>query len=229
VTYREAIAGVEGWLTDAQADLLHRCAAAVPAGGQIVEIGSFRGRSMIVLALGAPPGVRLVAIDPHIGSDRGPQEIAAQPELGHSDHDAFNANLAAAGVSDRVRHVRKLSGDALGDIEGPIDLLWIDGAHRYGPARDDIVGYGARVPDGGVLTIHDAFSSIGVTLALLRCMTFSRDWSYRGRAGSLAEYVRAPAGHSSALRQLAQLPWFARNLAIKTLTVLKLRKGPWPY
>ena len=45
--------------------------------GRIVEIGSFRGRSMIVLASAAAPGVELVAIDPHGGSDRGPQEIEA--------------------------------------------------------------------------------------------------------------------------------------------------------
>jgi predicted O-methyltransferase YrrM len=221
VSHVAAIAGVEGWLTGAQAERLHQRAAAVPADGRIVEIGSFRGRSTIVLAL--------VAIDPHIGSDRGPQEIAAQPELGQTDHEAFAANLSKAGVADRVRHVRKLSAAALGDVGGPIDLLWIDGAHRYAPARDDILMYGARVPAGGVLAIHDAFSSIGVTLALARCMFLSREWTYAGRAGSLAEYERRAPGHSSALRQLAQLPWFARNVVIKALTVARLRHGPWPY
>jgi predicted O-methyltransferase YrrM len=229
VSYREAIDGVEGWLTDAQAQRLHERAAAVPDGGRIVEIGSFRGRSTIVLGLGAPAGVEVIAIDPHIGSDRGPQEIAAQPELGASDNEVFTANLTAAGVLQRVRHVRKLSAAALDDVDGPIDLLWIDGAHRYGPARDDIVMYGALVPAGGVLAIHDAFSSIGVTLALLSRMTFSRQWTYTGRTGSLAEYERRPPGHTGVFRQLAQLPWFARNVVIKVLTVLKVRRGPWPY
>ena len=45
--------------------------------GRIVEIGSFRGRSTIVLRRAAAPGVELVAIDPHGGGDRGPQEISA--------------------------------------------------------------------------------------------------------------------------------------------------------
>ncbi len=229
MSYREAIAGVEGWLTDAQAKRLHVRGAAVRSGGRIVEIGSFRGRSTIVLALSAAPDVEIVAIDPHIGSDRGPQEIDAQPDLGATDNDVFEANLAAAGVRDRVRHVRKLSADALDDAGEPIDLLWIDGAHRYGPARDDIVMYGARVPTGGVLAIHDAFSSIGVTLALARCMLFSRSWRYTGRAGSLAEYERRPGGVRSTLRQLASLPWFAYNVVLKVLTVAKIRRGPWPY
>jgi predicted O-methyltransferase YrrM len=227
--YRAAIAGVEGWLTDGQAQRLHERAAAVASGGRIVEIGSFRGRSTIVLALSAPDGVDVVAIDPHIGSDRGPQEIAAQPELGATDHDVFTANLSAAGVSERVRHLRKLSADAIDDAGEPIDLLWIDGAHRYGPARDDIVMYGAHVPPGGILAIHDAFSSVGVTLALARCMFFSRQWRYAGRSRSLAEYERRAGGLSSTLRQLASLPWFAWNVGVKVLTVLKIRRGPWPY
>lgn len=230
MSYRDAIEGVEGWLTDAQAERLHVRAAAVPAGGRIVEIGSFRGRSTIVLARSARDGVEIVAIDPHIGSDRGPQEFDAQPELGATDNEAFEANLTAAGVRERVRHVRKLSADALDDVGGSIDLLWIDGAHRYGPARDDIVMYGARVADGGVLAIHDAFSSVGVTLVLARRMFWSRRWRYRGRAGSLAEYERA-SGFSvaSLLLQLCALPWFAYNVVLKALTLAKIRRGPWPY
>ena len=73
-----AVEGVEGWMTDAQARRLWDGASAVPAGGRIVEIGSFRGRSTIVLATAATAheGVEVVAIDPHAGNDRGPQEIS---------------------------------------------------------------------------------------------------------------------------------------------------------
>ena len=45
-----AVDGVEGWLSDGQARRLWDRAGAVPPGGRIVEIGSFRGRSAIVLA-----------------------------------------------------------------------------------------------------------------------------------------------------------------------------------
>ncbi len=48
-----AVTGVEGWMTDAQAARLWQAARAVPETGQIVEIGSFHGRSTIVLAKGA--------------------------------------------------------------------------------------------------------------------------------------------------------------------------------
>ena len=227
------VGDVEGWLTDAQADRLAAAAGRLGAGARVVEIGSFRGRSTIVLARAAPADAEVVAIDPHLGSDRGPQEFAEQRDLGNADLEAFRANLSRAGVAERVRHVRERSQDALGAVDGAVDLLYVDGAHRYGPARDDLVRWGARVRDGGTLLVHDSFSSIGVTLALLRGVAFDGEWRYRGRVGSLAEYARAPvrgrARVANALRQLAELPWFARNVVVKVLILARVRRGPWPY
>ena len=211
---------VEGWLTDAQAERL-AAAAERAAGGTVVEIGSFRGKSTIVLARAAGS---VVAIDPHAGSDRGPQEIAADAARGEEDHAAFVSNLAAAGVADRVRHVRLRSADALGAVEGPLALLYVDGAHRFGPARHDIAHWGARVAPGGTMLVHDAFSSIGVTGALLVECAFSSGWRYRGRTGSLAEYERGPSRRlRNAARQLGELPWFGRNVLFKVLVTVGLR------
>jgi predicted O-methyltransferase YrrM len=219
--------GVEGWMTDAQARALWDAARAVPPPGRIVEIGSFRGRSMIVLASAAADGVELVAIDPHGGGDRGPQEIGADARRGDEDHAAFEANLQRAGVRDRVRHLRTFSDEALGEVHGDVQMLYIDGAHRYRPARDDIELWGARVAPGGAMLMHDAFNAIGVTLAQLRLLLLSPEWAYQGRDGSLARYRRTRmdprARARNALRQLAGLPYFARNMAIKVLIVAKLR------
>jgi predicted O-methyltransferase YrrM len=219
---------VEGWLTAAQARRL--AARASEADGEVVEIGSFRGRSTIVLASAAPS---VVAIDPHAGSDRGPQEIAPDAARGDEDHEAFRATLERAGVEAKVRHVRRPSAEAHAEVDGPVALLYVDGAHRYGPARADIANWGRRVAPGGAMLVHDAFSSVGVTLALLtECVASSR-WRYAGRTGSLAEYerteLRGRARLGNALRQLAELPWFARNLVVKVLIVARLRAGPWPY
>ena len=217
--------GVEGWLTDAQAARL-AARGAEAGGGTVVEIGSFRGRSTIVLARAAGS---VVAIDPHAGSDRGPQEIAADAARGEDDHSVFTANLAAAGVSDRVRHVRAASADALGSVDGSLALLYVDGAHRFAPARDDVARWGARVAPGGTMLVHDAFSSIGVTGALLVECVGGREWRYRGRTGSLADYerlaapLRGGARASNAARQLAELPWFARNVLFKVLVSAGLR------
>ena len=223
-----AVDGVEGWLTDAQARRLFERAG---SAYRIVEIGSYRGRSAIVLALGAPQDASVIAIDPHAGNDRGPQQIEGTVDEGEADFRAFSANLSRAGVSERVRHVRLPSQGALGEVDGELDLLYVDGAHRFGPARDDLRDWGARVRPGGTLLVHDSFSSVGVTLAIARLFLAGGEFRYVGRSGSLAEYRRTPAPSlaGNAGRQLAQLPWFARNLVLKALIVAKLRKGDWPY
>jgi predicted O-methyltransferase YrrM len=238
----QRVRGVEGWLSDGQARCLWDAAAAVRAGGRIVEIGSFRGRSTIVLATARREGVELIAIDPHGGGDRGPQEIAPDAAAGEADHETFHSNLRRAGVDSDVSHVRLPSEDALSAIPGPIDVLYVDGAHRYAPARDDIERYGERVTPGGEMLIHDSFNAIGVMLAQLRLLVFSRGWRYVGRSRSLAVYRRESLGGVSwalnALRQLAGLPFFVRNLLIKVALTARavpvarlLGHGddPWPY
>jgi predicted O-methyltransferase YrrM len=239
----ERVADVDGWMTPGQAATLYDAARRCPPDGRIVEIGSFRGRSTIVLASAAAPGVEIVAIDPHAGNDRGPQEIEGYEEEADDDHRNFLANLAAAGVVERVRHVRSFSDDAHAHVADPIDVLYIDGAHRYRPALADIRSWGRRVADGGTLLIHDSFSSIGVTGAILRELCAGRRFRYLGRSRSMTIYrADLPAGPVARIgnsgRQLAQLPWFAKNLGLKVALSLGLgsayrragREAPeWPY
>jgi predicted O-methyltransferase YrrM len=238
----EALEGVDGWFSPEQVARVVERAGQVPATGRIVEIGSFRGRSTIAIARSAPAGTEIVAIDPHAGNDRGPQEIEGFEDEAAVDSKVFLTNLERAGVRGRVTYVRKFSHDALDDVPGPIDMLHIDGAHRYGPASDDIARWGDRVVGGGSLLVHDSFSSVGVTLALVTKLMFSPSWRYVGRSRSLAEYRREPVRGRARLAnvapQLAELPWFARNVAIKVLIVAKLPQATrllghsgenWPY
>ena len=242
VEVTDAVAGVKGWMTPGQARLLWRSARVLDPGQRIVEIGSFQGRSTIVLASGAPKGAEVVAIDPHAGNDRGPNEIEGFANEAESDHQIFNSNLAAAGVAERVRHVREFSDAALDEVEGPIDLLYIDGAHRFAPARDDIVAWGARVAPGGTMLIHDSFNAVGVTLAQAAVLFLSGEFRYVGRSESMAEYRRERLGPLRRItnlgRQVGQLPYFAWCQLVKVLITLKLGaltrlignpSGEWPY
>ena len=163
--------------------------ARCPAGGRIVEIGSFQGRSTIVLASARRPGVEVVAIDPHAGNDRGPQEIAGYADEAAERPGGVRAPTSPAPASPSgCATSRSFSDAAHGDVDDPIDVLYIDGAHRYGPARADIRDWGRRVGDGGTMLIHDSFSSIGVTLAIVRELLLGRRFRYVGRSRSLAEY-----------------------------------------
>ena len=108
-----------------------------------------------------------------------------------------------------------------------MDLLYIDGAHGYAPARADIVRWGGRVRAGGTMLIHDAYSAVGVTLALLTTTVAGTEFRYVGRSTSMTEYRREPVRGiervRNGLRQVKELGWFARNLAVKLALVGKAR------
>ena len=161
----------------------------------------------------------VVAIDPHAGSDRGPQEIAADATRGDADHAAFHANLRAAGVADRVRHVRKFSADAHGDVAGPCRCCTSTARTASGRRATDLARWGGRVAPGGTMLVHDAFSSIGVTLALL-VVCASGEWRYRpdGQPRRVRAARAARRGRASS-PPARELPWFARNVAIKVLVL----------
>jgi predicted O-methyltransferase YrrM len=238
-----AVQDVEGWMTPDQARRLWDRAGELHAGERIVEIGSFRGRSAIVLARAAADDVEVVAIDPHAGNDRGPQEITGKEAEAAEDHEVFHRNLEAAGVAERIHHLRLFSEAALPEVPGPVHLLYIDGAHRWRPAAADIRQWGEKVPAGGRMLIHDSFSSVGVTAAILTELLTSPHWRYEGRSQSMTQYrrVRRLRGRErvrNAARQLVELPWFVRNVAIKVLIVLRLGRltrllghpsADWPY
>jgi len=117
--------------------------------------------------------------------------------------------------------VLELAPDELERLEGPIDVLFVGPARRYRVAVDLFERWPGRVVPGGTLFVHGAFAAPPLTAALLRTVASSRAWRYFGREGALAEYFRADLSHGErvldAITQVAQLPWFARELAGRRL------------
>ncbi len=204
---------IPGWLTRDQAHDLYTAAAAVPPGGLVVEIGSHHGRSAVVLATALPEGARLTAVDPFPDDWR---YGAAGTER------EFRAHTQRAGVS-RAIDLRVATSRAVREAwTGPVDLVYVDGKHDFWTVRDDL-RWADLVAPGGWVFVHDAFSSLGVTTALLRHLLGSRSVRYAGRTGSLARLQVTSPSWGDRARLLAQLPWWLRNLTVKVFLRLRLR------
>jgi glycosyltransferase involved in cell wall biosynthesis/predicted O-methyltransferase YrrM len=148
---------VPGWLEDEEADLLIAAMArildALPGYPAIVEVGSYCGRSTVVLGsvvrdLGRRH--RVCAIDPREGKagalDRGIR-------TGSATLVRLRANLAAAGLTETVEVVRKRSYEVR--WQGPIGLLFIDGLHDYANVARDFFHFEPWVATGGYVAFHD--------------------------------------------------------------------------
>ncbi|HEU4890581.1 MAG TPA: class I SAM-dependent methyltransferase [Vicinamibacterales bacterium] len=176
---RQRAALVEGWLSDAQGRALFRAAAETTGRGAIVEIGSWKGRSTTWLASGARlAGHRVYAIDPH----RRSREYPAAETL-----DEFLGNVARNGLADIVEPLVMTSEAAAAHIEGPVELLFIDGDHSYEAVRRDAELWLPRLIDGGTVMFHDvATAAYSGPRRIVREMVCRSPWFHGiSRVGSM--------------------------------------------
>ena len=187
---------VDGWLTEAQGRALFEAGRRLLPGTTAVEIGSHRGKSAVLIASGLPAGGRLVAVDP------------------------FDTNIARAGLTDRIDLFRGISIEASSTWSGgPVGFCWVDGAHDFESTLADFDGWLPHIAEGGEFYVHDAFSAIGTTKAVLRRFLWSSTVRYTGCERTLVKFTVGRTTFSqrvvSAAGLLRRLPFFTRMLAIK--------------
>jgi predicted O-methyltransferase YrrM len=117
-----------------QGRFLHLLARAVGAR-RILEIGTLGGYSAIWLARALPPDGRLVTLE-------------ANPH--HAD--TARANLAAAGLADRVEVVVGPAVETLPGLTGPFDLTFVDADKPNNPAYLD---HAIRLSRPGAVVVLD--------------------------------------------------------------------------
>lgn len=205
---------VAGWLTHEQGRMLWDEAMRLRPGSSLIEIGSHQGRSTIVLASAARVvDAEVIAIDPF---------VEGRLFGGLPTKERFLRNVRRSGFSDRVQLIEEYSTKLRPRWDSPCDYLYIDGKHDFWTASDDL-RWRCFLTNGAPLLIHDCFSSIGVTLAVLRHLLWADDLRYERREGSLALFRIATPGWRDRLRILAEVPWWLKNVFIKVLLRLRLR------
>ncbi len=98
-----------GWLTEDQGRLLWDEARCLVAGATVLEIGSFQGRSTIVLGSAvAERGGHVVAVDPFVDDWK-----FGDPRT----RTKFEAHIAASGLVEVVEHRRGVLDDGAADLD----------------------------------------------------------------------------------------------------------------
>jgi hypothetical protein len=146
---------IEGWLEEAEAELLNRTIAhalsSLPEARAVVEVGSYCGRRTVVLGSvvqAVRPEVRLWSVDPHDGKFGSADRyitIESSPEK-------LKANIVAAGLADVVQIVQATATQV--PWHEPIALLVIDGLHDYASVARDFHHFAPHLVANGYVAFH---------------------------------------------------------------------------
>ena len=153
----DKVKNIQGWLNNDEADLLIGVALKAckefPAPQNILEIGSYHGKSTVLLGSIAKEyfdKATVYAIDPHEGNvgaaDQGIQTLAPSLEM-------FNKNISEAGVAESIKLIKDYSYKV--EWDKPIALLFIDGLHDYVNVAKDFWHFADWVLPGGYIAFHD--------------------------------------------------------------------------
>lgn len=149
--FERHISGIQGWLSEDEAQFLFQLSNHVEIGSRIVEIGSYEGRSTISLALGCKESVFVEAVDPHEGDIT---EVQAGKIV--DTYERFLANISKAGIAQKVVVRKTTSFEAAKDYSGAaIGLLFIDGWHSTQAVLEDIDAWLPFLHPEGVVVFDD--------------------------------------------------------------------------
>ena len=157
---------VQGFLPADEGRALYDAALHYLGGGIAVEIGTYCGKSTLLLGAAAQQTARvLYTIDHHHGSE--------EHQPGWEYHDAalvdevtglfdtlptFRRTLDAGETRrPRRRHRRQVADRGLRGGGRRCSCLFIDGGHSEAAANQDFDGWAKWVAVGGALVIHDVF------------------------------------------------------------------------
>jgi len=144
-------------LTLNESKLLFSLAKNADKKGVIVEIGSYKGGSTVILGLGSKlsNNIKVYAIDPHIHR----KEKWGKENVPLSTLDTFKKNVKEARLEDLIVPIVKTSKEASISWKKPISLLWIDGNHEYDFVKMDFILWEKHLINGGLIALHDTNNS----------------------------------------------------------------------
>jgi predicted O-methyltransferase YrrM len=141
-------------ISDKEVKHLSWLGANVPLGGNIIDLGSHKGKSVCAIALGAQ----------HAGNDKatifaidlwttGTTNFAHQSS--QDAYDTFLKQIAQMGLSDKIRVLMTSSLQAASKRGKPVHLIFIDASHKYVNVLADYNAWSKFVPSGGRIAFHD--------------------------------------------------------------------------
>lgn len=156
----------EGFLRDGEKELLYKFAFDKPKRTDVVEIGSWKSKSTVLLASACISSLNGIvwAIDPHKkpdGLDIKPAYDLWREQNVNDTFDDFISNIRKHEIDDAVLPIRLTSQDAYIYLKErvphlEIGFMFIDGCHQRDFVEKDFDLFSPMVVKGGCIAFHDS-------------------------------------------------------------------------
>lgn len=146
---------IDGWLAKDEAEALYHHAALAP-DGRIVEVGSYRGKSAVLLA---HLGGSVICVDPLIPCKDKENNMV----ITENDANIFALNIQPYPII----WLQEKSTDAAKKISPTVAFLYIDGSHIEPHPKNDFEAFEPKLIPGARVAFHDYGSFPGVSKAII--------------------------------------------------------------
>jgi predicted O-methyltransferase YrrM len=159
---------IPGWMPEAELKILERLARTIPAGGAMVEVGPFCGRSTWCWSRTVDPTVSITCIDiwdpvEHPYSPPAKTEDGAEADQDFGKTDRYQGNWGTRENFDHYtrdcHNITAVRGHSPEDFHdwptASLDLVFLDGIHHNPGSRDDVMHWYPRLKPGGTLCGDD--------------------------------------------------------------------------
>jgi predicted O-methyltransferase YrrM len=147
---------IEGWLVPGQEFWLFSAAYNIRDGARIVEIGSYKGRSSVCLGL-ACRGTRkhVYSIDRWQGVYQDVESTDIKKAFSQGFFEEWQGNITTNDLQDYVTPLVGNSADIARVWRAPIDMIFVDGSHKFEDVIEDFENYYPHVVPEGLMAFHD--------------------------------------------------------------------------
>jgi Methyltransferase domain len=159
---------IPGWMPEPELKILERLARTIPAGGAMVEVGPFCGRSTWCWSKSVAPDVSITCIDIWDPAEH-PYSPPAKTDAGAMSGEDFGRTereRGTWGTRENFDHytrdcanITAVKGRSPDDFLGwpmdSLDLVFLDGVHHNPVFHADVTHWYPRVRPGGILCGDD--------------------------------------------------------------------------
>lgn len=143
---------IPGWFSLEKAIAIQQLVKQLPNGSQLVELGSYQGRSSVVIAAVLPVDSFLYCVDHFKGS---PEHHKGNLDLTNL-LESFKKNIDEFGVKEKIRVLAMSTTEAAEKFEPEsVNLILVDAAHDYDSVKLDLLKWYPKLKPGGFLFCDD--------------------------------------------------------------------------